>query len=731
MTHSLLSPDDAPARQVEKLTKIADALIRRVEQATEERGEAYAHFQQAVMLESQVRARTRDLERTLRLLNESNAGLAAASDAAQQARADLYNAIEVVQEGFALFGADDALVMCNSRFCRQLPDVWPHLGEGVTFAEYVRLLAESSGLDFTEAGGADAWARRRMAVHGEDQVMFNVRLSTGEWYQVSEYRTPAGGTAILQTDITDLIRIERAERDKLLDDQAKLMRATLDHISQGVCLFDREARLVAWNRRLGDLLTPPMRLVRVGASFAALFSHFERGATLGGGVDGATIRTWVETGGNRAPLAFDMRRPGGAILSVFAQETPDRGFVMSFTDVTAERRAAAALHEANSMLERRVSERTQALEVALKDAERANASKSRFVAAASHDLLQPLSAAKLFISSLKGMALDDRPKDVARRAENALAAVEGMLGALLDISRLDSGKADLKPGPVHLGRLLAQLEEEFAPVAAAKGLALRIRPSRRVVESDAPYLRRILQNLISNAIRYTDRGGVLVGVRPYGDGVRVEVWDTGRGVPDHQREEIFKEFQRLGGASGGGEGMGLGLAIVERAAALLGHELELRSRVGRGSCFGLTLAAAPGAAAPDEAGGPAAARAVGCDLLVLIVENDPEMSAALATQLEAWGVSAFEARGGAGAAALLAETGVSPDILLVDYALDGGETGFDAIRLLRERCGRWPTALVTATPAAELREEAFRLGVRVIPKPIENAELLDFLARGA
>lgn len=731
MTHPFLSPDDAPERQVEKLSRIADALMRRVEQATDEGGAGYAHFQQAVMLESQVRARTRDLERTLRLLNESNAGLATANETAQQARADLYNALEAVQEGFALFGADDALVMCNSRFCRQMPNVWPELGEGVTFDEYVRLLADRGGIDFKEVGGPEAWARRRLNLHGEDQVMFNVRLRSGEWLQVSEYRTPAGGTAILQTDITDLIRIERAERDKLLDDQATLMRATLDHISQGVCLFDREARLVAWNRRLGDLLTPPMRMVRVGASFDALFNHFERGATLTGGIDGAAVRSWVAKGRGRAPLHFDMRRPGGAILSVFAQETPDRGFVVSFTDVTAERQAAAALHEANSMLERRVSERTQALEVALKDAERANASKSRFVAAASHDLLQPLSAAKLFISSLKAMDLAERPMDVARRAENALGAVEGMLGALLDISRLDSGRADLKSGPVHLGRLLAQLEEEFGPVAAAKGLSLRIRPSRVVAESDQAYLRRILQNLISNAIRYTDRGGVLVGVRRAGDGVRVEVWDTGRGVPDHQHEEIFKEFQRLGAAGNAGEGMGLGLAIVERAATLLGHDLELRSRVGRGSCFALTLGIAAGAAAPAEPCGGPPARSVGSDLLVLIVENDPEMSAALATQLEAWGLSAFEARSGAGAAALLAETGVTPDILLIDYALDGGETGFDAIRLLRSRCGRLPTALVTATPAVELREEAYKLGVRVVPKPIENAELLDFLARGA
>lgn len=725
MTHPLVNPEDAPDRQIEKLGKIADALMRRVEQSTDESGASYAHFQSAVMLEAQVRARTRDLERTLRLLNESNANLAAASEAAQQARADLFNALEAVQEGFALFGADDAMVMCNSRFCRQMPKVWRELREGLPFEDYIQLVSRKGGVD-NEAGD---WASKRMAMHGEDQVMFNLRLTSGEWLQISEYRTPAGGTAILQTDITDLIRIERAARDKLLDDQAQLMRATLDHINQGVCIFDAEARLVGWNQRLGALLSPPMKLVRVGAPFDALFQHIRMGAKISGGATADQVLAWVGVGDGRSPIAFDMRRPGGVILAVFAQGTPDGGFVMSFTDVTAERRAAADLAEANAMLEHRVRERTQELEAALKDAERANASKSRFVAAASHDLLQPLSAAKLFISSLAAMDLAETPTTAARRAENALGAVEDILGALLDISRLDSGRAELKPTSIALGGLLTQLREEFAPVAAAKGLNLTIRPSNAVVESDPTYLRRILQNLIGNAIRYTSSGGVLVGARPKGDGIRIEVWDSGPGVPDHKRGEIFKEFQRLDAAGNASEGMGLGLAIVERAAALLGHGLSLKSRVGRGSCFALTLSRAAPELDLGDAGGPKASRALGADLLVLIIENDAELSAALALQLETWGLSAFEARTGDGALALLDETGVAPDVLLVDYALDRGETGFDAIRRIRRRHGDIPTALITATPSGEVRSAAFDLGVRVMPKPIANAELLEFIAR--
>lgn len=724
---TLVAPGDSPDRKVEKLLKISDALMRRVEQAADESGAGYAHFQRAVVLERQVRDRTRDLERTLTLLNESNARLAAANDAEQQARAALSNALEAVQEGFALFGPDDRMVMHNSRFCRQMPDVWERLTEGMGFDDYVDMLAASAHLDSSESGDAARWAERRRALHREDHAMFNVRCVDGPWLQVSEHRTPDGGTAIIQTDVTDMILLERAERDKMLGAQERMVRATLDHIHQGVAIFDAEARLAGWNRRLGALLTPPMHLVRVGAPFALLFDHIVRGAVFSGGAGAEDLRIWAESKGARAPIALDMAR-SGIVLGVHAEETPDGGFVVSFTDVTAERRAAAALHEANETLERRVRERTEDLREALSEAERANASKSRFVAAASHDLLQPLSAAKLFVSSLDAMGLDGPAASAAQRAEKALGSVEAMLGALLDISRLDSGKAEMKIETVDLGALLAQMAEEFAPFARARGLRLSIRPCRAAVLSDAAHLRRILQNLIANALRYTQRGGVLVGARPDGDRLRVEVWDTGPGVPEDRRADIFREFQRLddGGAA---EGMGLGLAIVERAAAVLGHDLKLKSEVGRGSCFSI---AAPVAAPPDapEPGAPAR-RSAGANTLVLIVEDNEELSAALALQLETWGFAAFEARSGGEAAALLEETGVAPDVILADYALGNGETGLEALRALRAAYGAIPAAIVTASPAPEMRAACRREGLQVIAKPIDEAALFAFVARSS
>jgi signal transduction histidine kinase len=170
------------------------------------------------------------------------------------------------------------------------------------------------------------------------------------------------------------------------------------------------------------------------------------------------------------------------------------------------------------------------------------------------------------------------------KAQNALVSVEGILAALLDISRLESGKAAVTVAPIRMGRLLVQLADEFQPLAAAKGLGLTVRPCEAVVLSDPGYLRRILQNLIGNAIRYTETGRVLVAARARGGMLRLEVWDTGPGIAEAEQENIFKEFHRIAGRASASEGLGLGLAIVDRAAALLGHPLGLSSRLGRGTC---------------------------------------------------------------------------------------------------------------------------------------------------
>ncbi len=731
MIETLIDPADGPERRAEKLLTIATALMRRMERVTDDSGAAYAQFQRAALLEEQVRDRTRDLEHALSLLNASNARLAEAKAEAETARQNLANAIETIQEGFALFDREDRLVMCNSRFGMHMLDLRGKLTPGLPFAGYVERVSRSAFLALPESETPEAWVVRRMQRHQDRHVIFNVRMIRDHWVQVSEHRTADGGTVILQTDVTDIIRAERHERGKLLDDQARVIRATLDHINQGVAIFDRGGRLIGWNQRLSDLLSLPAGRLRMGASFDQLLNRIRAALAFGAGMTEARLMDWVAAGGRQGALSFSVRQGGGPILDVFAQAMPDGGFVMSFTDVTAEREALEALSRAKETLEARVTERTLELQDALAHAERANASRSRFVAAASHDLLQPLSAAKLFLSAIEPAGLADPARVALEKAQNALISVEGILDALLDISKLESGKAAVSVGPVRLGRLLAQLHEEFAPMAAAKGLRLRVLPCGAVVESDPAYLRRILQNLIGNAIRYTDAGRVLVGARRQGAQVVVEVRDTGPGIPAEAQDDIFKEFHRLNARASASEGMGLGLAIVQRACVLLDHPLGLTSHLGRGTTFRVhlplagplaaELPPAPRTAPPEDAPGFESR-------IVFLVENDADLRRAMGLTLERWGLGVLEAASGEEAFALIEEIGILPDLFLVDQQLGQGMDGLAFLTALHARHGALPARLITADRAPELAGAARAAGIGLIQKPIDADSLRKALA---
>ncbi|MEM8958489.1 MAG: PAS-domain containing protein [Pseudomonadota bacterium] len=726
MTDALINPQDSVERQRDKLLKIATSLMRRIEQTDSDHSAGYAHFQHAVQLEDQVRARTRDLEETLELLNRSNTELSVAKRIAEQARADLSGAIEAVQEGFALFGPDERLVMCNSRFGQQMPDIQNRLEPGLSFDEYVNLVSRSDHLSLPLEDTVESWVAQRLERHCDDCVVFNVRLTWDRWLQVSEHRTDQGGTVILHTDVTDMMRMERQAREKLLDDQARIIRATLDHINQGVCIFDDHGLLMGWNQRVGTLLALPAGQFMLGTRFEKLLAQIENRLTFPDATAHQRLKDWVACTDPRPALSFEVRRGARATLDVFAQETPDRGFVISFTDVTAEREAIRAMYDANESLEKRVQERTLALEDALSQAERANASKSRFVAAASHDLLQPLSAAKLFLSSLEdGVAPPEQVQDTIRRTRGALNSVETILGALLDISKLDAGLAALEPGPVPLGVVLKTLAEEFAPLAARKGLELRILPCSVLVESDAAYLRRILQNLVANAVRYTDEGRILVGARRKEGSVRVEVWDTGRGIPIDEQKAIFREFHRVREGGGGSDGMGLGLAIVERACGLLNHPIDLWSEPGRGSAFfvSLPLCSTAKVHAKSVLDIAQPVQSTLDNMIVLLIENDETVRRAMTLQLEKWGVSVLDVNGPREVDELLGELGILPDLIIADYHLDDGLTGLDLLSAITQEHGAIPSMIVTANRSPELRRTCRTAGISLLYKPLDPGQL--------
>jgi signal transduction histidine kinase/CheY-like chemotaxis protein len=730
---SLIDPSDSIERQNEKLLKIADSLMRRVEYGVAHSGAAYAQFERAALLEKRVRERTLELERTLDLLHDANGQLARANQETEAARRNLADAIETISEGFALFDPNDDLVMCNSRFCRDFRDTAGDLKPGLAFDSYVDRVSRSSYLHLPDHQDRNTWAKMRRQRHKDRRVMFNVQLIHDRWLQVSEHRTANGGTVVLQTDITDIMRVERQEQAKLRDKQTRMIRATLDHLNQGVCIFDENARLVGWNQKLGSLLSIPARRLRIGASFTGLLDDLDDTFRFTRGIDLASFRSWATSDGLRQPVSFEVQRGDSIVLHIFGRAMPDRGFVISCTDVTAEREAAQKLYELNEILEQRVMERTLELEDALSAAERANASKSRFVAAASHDLLQPLSAAKLFMASLSDKIETPNELAVLTKAETALGAAEQIIDALLNISKLETDGLSFDIRPVALREIFDPLRDEMEMLAARKGLVLRIVDSSHVVESDPSYLRRIVQNLLTNAIRYTDTGRVVVGARRNGDSVRIEIWDTGPGIAEEDQNSIFEEFRRLDTNASNNDGLGLGLAIVERACARLGHPLGLWSEPGRGSCFMLNVPLARQAQLhmPVKSRNATAMNLLKSGLIVLLVENDPQLRRAMSILIESWGVSVIESENAESALDLMEDLQITPDALLLDYQLGEGASGTELFQELTRRLGRLPCAIVSAERSATLRQETKRLQIELLLKPLDRTKLIEFLHSAA
>ena len=402
---------------------------------------------------------------------------------------------------------------------------------------------------------------------------------------------------------------------------------------------------------------------------------------------------------------------------------PSGGYVMCFTDVTAEAQAVAGLQKARAELESRVDERTSELQDANRALAAADAEKTRFLAAASHDLLQPIHAARLFAAAL-ARDVEGRPKMLVEKLDRSIESADALLRALLDISRLDAGGVTARPEAVGLRAMLSEMLDTFGPLAREKGLTIRLGPGDGTVETDPGLLRSIVQNFLSNAIRYTDKGGIIVGVRRRGSMARIDVIDTGAGIPPEKRQLIFREFERLSTAQEGG--IGLGLAIVERTARLLNARISLRSTHGRGSRFSISLPVAAIAVEPA----PARLAAIGpmperMDLL--IVDDDPANCEALAAYLTGLG---HHVRVATSAADAMVHGGAF-DVALVDYDLgakeEGGANGLDVIADLRVYSPQARYALVTATRPADYAARAEAMGVMALGKPVAPTDLLQFL----
>lgn len=709
--------------QVRRLEKINQALMDRVERSTDIQGSAFSMFETAITLEAMVRERTGELEEALGRLSEVNAALETAHSDADAARVRLRDAIESLSDGFALFDADDRLVVFNRAFLGFYPEIADYIGEPRTFAEIAERIARS-GSTVGSLASPERWIADRLARHAGAAGAHVQALSDGRWVQINELHTSEGGTVGIYTDITEVKAQDARRRARELAEKSAILQTTLDTIRLGVAVYDAQRQLIAWNGQLLPTIGLAEDKLALVNTHAGLIATCKR---VNDPLGPDCPLQWLPAGS--AEVVSLCRQESGRVLEVREASMPGGGMVMTFEDVTERLEAA-------EMLERRVAERTTELQAEVAErraveaqliaaktaAEHANRSKTSFIAAASHDLLQPLNAARLFVSALDERRLPDAARGLVGQAGVALDSVEDLLEALFEISRLDAGAIEPEFDSIELERILSALRIEFAPLATSAGLELDIARTGFWVRSDLRMLRRILQNILSNAIRYTDEGSVRLEARAEGPDIIVTISDTGPGIPADKRDTIFEEFRRLDSARRR-PGKGLGLAIVQRTCTTLGHEIVLESTVGRGSSFSLRVPSAepvPTNAEPPRRSGPRPARAGG---KVVVIDNDDDILAGMTALLDNWGIETMVASGPDDTAAVDAiRSGAG--LLIADYHLDGGLTGDEAIRRLRKlHTGALPAIVITADRSKEVKQALAAQSLPVLTKPVKPAQL--------
>lgn len=410
--------------------------------------------------------------------------------------------------------------------------------------------------------------------------------------------------------------------------------------------------------------------------------------------------------------------------------------------LTNQPEGAYSLFQTAIMLDGRVRSRTEeltrlmgrlersheALETAKNEAERANRSKTRFLASASHDLLQPLNATRLSVATLGDLPLDPMASAILRRVERGLETIEEVIKTLLDISKLDAGVVLPHVGAVSVRELFNELEADYGAITEGKGIRLVMRcPDELAVHSDANLLKRIVGNLVSNAVRYTDEGGVLLAARQRGERCRIDVVDTGRGIPEGERELIFDEFFRGRDAGEAGNGLGLGLSIVNRLVSTLGHELAFTSRVGRGSWFRLAVPACQPPVRPPECDASHQPRSLE-SRLVLVVENDIPTLKAVTELLEVWEMAVIAHSDVRDIPGRIAEL-TAADVILADFHLGSGITGVDIVSTVRAAAGRTiPAVVATADHTVEVQALIEAADCMLMHKPVKPAQLRSMLS---
>ncbi|ABE58226.1 MULTISPECIES: hybrid sensor histidine kinase/response regulator [Chromohalobacter] len=662
-------------------------------------------------------------------------------------RALLQATIENINQGISVVDQNARLVVWNQRYLElfRFPDSLIRVN--APFDKILRYNAHNG-----EYGPGDPEEHVELLMDNirQGQPHRYVRYrQDGTVLEVQGNPMPGGGFVYTYQDITQQKRTEEA-----LIRSENNIRIYTDNVPALIAYFDKECRYLFTNRAYESAM------------------GIDRNEAIGERFDNVmpsqVIRErapWMHRAlaGERVSFEISQDDGDGGVRYMLVTYTPHfgegdgvLGFFALYQDITERRLAEIALRETNENLEERVRERTQALseanaalrqenrvraeaESALRQAkqvaEEANASKTRFLAAASHDLLQPLNAARLFTSALGQQVDADDLRHTISHIDNSLQAAEELLSTLLDISKLDAGALTPRRTQFPLTDILRPLRAEFEVMAADRGLDLDVVATGAWVDSDAQMLRRIVQNFLSNALRYTQQGRVLLGCRRQGDNLSIEVWDTGPGIPEAKQAEIFQEFRRLDQASRHKEsekGLGLGLSIADRMSRVLEHPIKIRSWVDIGTVFSVSVPRVAGRL--EEKGvDETPTRRPGNKLAgakVLCIDNETLILEGMKAMLEGWDCEVFTATSIGGAKSVLRHLDGDPDAILADYHLDNEVTGLMALEALEELChGPVPGIVITADRTDEVAEEVRRNGYQLLLKPVRPAALRALLTR--
>lgn len=538
----------------------------------------------------------------------------------------------------------------------------------------------------------------------------------------------------LASMVTDASRLHTFNRE--------LLQTTVESLLQGVSVVDSELRLVAWNKQYEAMFHYPERFLYVGCPIERVYRfNAERGILGSGGrpVEEEVERrlNWLREGN---PHRLERVMPDGTVVDIRGNPLPHGGFVTTYIDITDFRDVLAQLEEAKLELEQKVASGTQTLsetnarlrqenrlraqvEASLRDAHQ---SKTRFMSATSHDLLQPINAARLFTAALKPKLGDDTSPETRRivdQIDSSLHRAEQLIAELREISRLDSGRQMPRRSHFPAADVFEALHREFASMAEMRDLSLRFQPTSVWLYSDQSLIIRILQNLLANAIKYTPEGSVLLGVRRRAEGAEIQVWDTGPGIAEKDRVRVFQEFERLQRQTQQGEeGLGLGLAIVSRYAELLGHSITLQSVQGQGTLFSITVTYGQHQAQDKETTATSSSNDLE-GLKVFCLDNDPLILDGMQQLLVTMGAEVSAAGDREQLGRLFSKQG-RPDIVLADYHLDDGDTGLNAVLEARQLSGLdVPCIIISADDSDVIKDRAKAVGFRFLAKPVNAARL--------